>query len=86
MSDTATIRPHRLRELVFALCAAWLLIQNLIIFLLVAWGPLTGLRIATLTLLRVALHAAAPVTVLPGSGLLGVTAALLGVGMGAHHV
>ncbi len=86
MSDVTTVRTHRLRELVLALCAAWLLIQNMILFVLIAWGPLTGIRIATLTLLRVALHAATPVTVLPGGGLLGITAALLGLGMGAHHV
>lgn len=86
MSDATVVRTHRLRELVFALCAAWLLIQNMILFVLIAWGPLTGIRIATVTLLRVALHAAAPVTVLPGAGLLGITAALLGLGMGAHHV
>ena len=86
MSDKSPIRPHRLRELVFALCTAWLLVQNVILFMLIAWQPLTGLRIATLVLLRVAVHAATPVTVLTGTGLLNVACSLLTTGTGAHHV
>jgi hypothetical protein len=86
MSDSPSNRPHHVRELMFALCTAWLLVQNAILFVLVAWQPITGVRIATLVLLRVAVRAATPVTVLPGSGLLDVARVLLATGIGAHHV
>lgn len=85
MSDSPAPRPSRLHELVLMLCVAWLMMQNVILFTLIAWQPLTGLRIATLVLLRVALHAATPVTVLSGSGLLDV-ATLMATGTGTHHV
>lgn len=85
MSDSPSIRPQHVRELVFALCTAWLLVQNVILFVLIAWPPLTGVRIAALVLLRVAVRAAAPVTVPTGSGLLDVACSLLAMGTGAHH-
>ena len=85
MSDSPAPRPGRLRELVLMLCVAWLMTQNVILFTLIAWQPLTGLRIATLVLLRVALHAATPVTVLSSSGLLDV-ATRMATGTGTHHV
>jgi hypothetical protein len=86
MSDSPAIRPRRLRELVFALCTAWLLLQNVVLFTLIAWQPLTGVRIATLVLLRVAVRAATPVTVLAPAELLDVACSLLATGTGAHHV
>jgi hypothetical protein len=86
MSDRRSLRPHRVRELVFALCTAWLLLQNVILFVLIAWQPLNGVRIATLVLLRVAVRAAAPATVFGGAGLLDVACSLLATGTGADHV
>ncbi len=86
MSDTRSDRLQRTRELVFALCTAWLLVQNTLLFALIAWQPLAGLRIATLVLLRVAIQAAATVTILPGAGLLDVACVLLSAGTGADHV
>lgn len=85
MSDARSLPAPRMRELVFALCTAWLLLQNLVLFVLIAWQPLTGVRIATLALVRVALRAATPVTFLPGTGLLDVARLLLGAGTGASH-
>jgi len=89
MSETTRVRPHRVRELVFALCTAWLVLQNVLLFLLIAWQPLTGLRIATLVLLRVVIHAATLVAIPPGAGVLGVACAVPWVQfavMGGHHV
>ena len=86
MCDGASVRTPRLRELVFALGTVWLLMQNALLFLWIAWEPLTGLRIAALALVRVAVRAASPVTVLPGAGLLDVARLLIAAGMGVHHV
>jgi hypothetical protein len=85
MSDGRSLRPHRVRELVFALCTAWLMLQNVILFVLIAWQPLTGVRIATLVLLRVAVRAAAPASVFTGTGLFDVACSLLATGTGVHH-
>jgi hypothetical protein len=86
MADTMSVRAPRMRELVFALCTAWLLMQNVLLLLWLAWQPLTGVRIAALALVRVAIRAAAPVTVLPGTGILDVARLLLAAGTGATHV
>ena len=80
------LRPHGVRDLVLAVCTAWLLMQNVILFTLIAWQPLTGLRIATLALLRVALHAATPVSIFSSAGLLNVASVLIAAGTGARHV
>lgn len=85
MADRARVGSLRMRELVLALCTLWLLMENLILLLWVAWQPLLGFRIATLILLRVAIRAATPVTVLPGAGLLDV-AISVAAGMGDPHV
>jgi hypothetical protein len=76
---------QRVREVVFALCAAWLVLQNLALFALFAWRPVTALLLVTHVLVRVALHAAAPMTLLPGGGLLDVAAVLLRAGTEVHH-
>lgn len=85
MRDALSMRMRRAREVVFALCAAWLVLQNLALFAMFAWRPMTAMLLATHVLVRVALHAAAPITMLPGGGLLGVAAALLAAGTEVHH-
>ena len=85
MRDAHVSPMRRVRELVFALCAAWLVLQNLVLFAMFAWRPVTAMLLATHVLVRVALHAAAPMTLLPGGGLLDVAVALLKAGTEAHH-
>jgi hypothetical protein len=85
MADRAQVGSLRMRELVLGLCTLWLLMENLLLLLWVAWQPLLGFRIATLTLLRVAIRAATPVTVLPGAGILDV-AMSVAAGLGDLHV
>ena len=85
MRDALSIRMRRAREVVFALCAAWLVLQNLALLVMFAWRPVTAMVVVAQVLLRVALHAAAPMTLLPGGGLLDVAAALLGAGTEVHH-
>ena len=86
MADGASTRGPRMRELAFALCTAWLVMQNLILVLLFAWQPLNGIRIATLALLRVAIRAATPMTDLPGTGIIDAARVLLAAGTGVFHV
>jgi hypothetical protein len=85
MTD-ASIRAPRMRELVFGLCTAWLLVQNVLVLLWLAWPPLAGFRIAALALARIAIHAATPVTVLPGTGIIDVARLVLAAGMGVPYV
>jgi hypothetical protein len=85
MRDANVSPMRRVREVVFGLCAAWLVLQNLALFVMFAWRPMTAMLVATHVLVRVALHAAAPMTMLPGGGLLDVAAALLAAGTEVHH-
>ena len=85
MYSGTSIRLSRVREIVFGLCAAWLVMQNLILFAVLAWRPLGGLGLAVLVLMRVALRAATPVTFIPGAGLLDVACALIPTALGVHH-
>ena len=85
MRDTLSIRMRRAREVALALCAAWLVLQNLVLFAMFAWRPVTAALIATHVLVRVALHAAVPMTLLPGGGLLDVARAVLAAGTEVHH-
>ncbi len=85
MHDATPIRLRRAREIVFGLCALWLVMQNLILFALVAWRPLGGLGLAALVLVRVALRAATPLTFLPGAGLIDVACAMFPTVTGVHH-
>jgi hypothetical protein len=85
MHSAPSIPLRRVREIVFGLCAAWLVMQNLILFAVFAWRPLGGLGLAALVLMRVALRAATPVTLIPGAGLLDVACALIPAALGVHH-
>ena len=86
MADRAAVRAPRMRELVFALCTAWLLMQNLLLLLWIAWQPLMGLRIAASALFRVAVRAAIPVTVLPGIDIWDIARLFVATGTGGLHV
>lgn len=85
MPSATSIRLRRVREIVFGLCAIWLVMQNLILFAVVAWRPLGGLGFAALVLVRVALRAATPLTILPGAGLIDVACAMFPTVTGVHH-
>lgn len=85
MHSQTSFRLHRAREIVFGLCAAWLVLQNMILFALLAMFPPADLGTAALILVRVALRAATPLTLVPGAGPVGVVAALLGSVTGVHH-
>ncbi|TMQ72192.1 MAG: hypothetical protein E6K81_08045 [Candidatus Eisenbacteria bacterium] len=85
MRDPNGFPMRRVREVVFGLCAAWLVLQNLVLFAMFAWRPVTAVLVATHVLVRVALHAAVPMTVLPGGTLLDVATALLAAGTEVHH-
>ena len=85
MRDAPSSPMRRAREVVFGLCAAWLVLQNLILFAMFAWRPVTAMLVATHVLVRVVLHAAVPMTVLPGGTLLDVATALLKAGTEVHH-
>jgi hypothetical protein len=75
----------QVREVILALCAGWLVLQNLALLIWFAWRPLTAVLVATHVLVRVALHAAVPMTLLPGGGLLDVAGALSGAGTEVLH-
>jgi hypothetical protein len=62
--------------LVLAACAVWLVMQNMLLFVMLAWGPFAPLRVALMVLARDAVHAAAPLVVLPGHAALGVACVL----------
>jgi hypothetical protein len=85
MRDALPARMRQAREAVFALCAVWLVLQNLVLFAMFAWRPLATVLVATHVLVRVALHAAVPMTLLPGGGLLDVASAVLAAGLEVHH-
>ena len=85
MRDALAIRMRRAREVAFALCAAWLVLQNLGLFVMFAWRPGAAVMMATHVLVRVALHAAVPLTMHPGGVLLEVARALLAPGTEVHH-
>ena len=85
MRDALATRMRRARELAFALCAAWLVLQNLVLFVMFAWRPAAAVMMATHVLVRVALHAAVPLTLVPGGALLEVARTLLALGTEVHH-
>ena len=84
MADTTVVRAPGGRELVFALGVAWLLMQNVLLLLWIGWQPLTGVRIAALALVKVALRAAVPGAGDPG--ILDVARFLIAAGTGVPHV
>lgn len=85
MLNLTSLHLRRAREIVFGLCAAWLVLQNMMLFALLAWYPLSDVGTAARVLMRVALRAATPLTLVPGAGLLDVAGALLSAGTGVHH-
>ena len=85
MHNLTSLHLRRAREIVFGLCAAWLVLQNIILFALLAFFPPSEVGTAALVLVRVALRAATPLTLVPGAGLLDVAGALLSAGTGVHH-
>ena len=85
MHDRTSLHLRRAREVVLGLCAAWLVLQNLILFAVLAWFPVADLATAALVIVRVALRAATPLTLAPGATLLDVAGALLAAGAEVHH-
>lgn len=85
MRNPTSLHLRRAREIAFGLCAAWLVLQNIILFALLALSPLSDVGTAARVLMRVALRAATPLTLVPGAGILDVVAALLSAGTGVHH-
>lgn len=85
MREAGAFRMRRARELAFALCAAWLVLQNLVLFAMFAWQPVAAVMAASHVLVRVALHAAVPLTVAAGGSLLEIARAVFALGMGVHH-
>jgi hypothetical protein len=85
MSNLTPIHLRRLREIVLIACSAWLVLQNLILFALLALFPPSELGTAALVLIRVAVRAATPLAIAPDAGLIEIAAALLAAGMGVHH-
>lgn len=85
MHSSTSVHLRRWREIAFGLAAAWLVLQNMILFALLAWYPLSSVVIVARVLVRVALRAATPITLVPGAGILEVAGALLAAGTGVHH-
>jgi hypothetical protein len=81
MAEATSVRAPGGRELVLALCAAWLLMQNVLLLLWIGWQPLAGVRIAAVTLARVVLHVAGS-----AAGVLDIARLLIAAGTGASHV
>ena len=85
MSEATSVQLRRAREIAFGLAAAWLVLQNMILFALFTLMPLSDVGTVARVLVRVALRAATPVTFVPGGGILEVAGALLAAGTGVHH-
>lgn len=84
MPNLTSLQARHAREIVFAACAAWLVLQNLILFALLALLPNSELGTAARVLVRVAIRAVTPLAIAPGAGLHDVARAVL-AGLGVHH-
>ena len=76
MTDAPSIRWRRWREIVFALCTAWLVVQNATLFMLLPWHPIVVLRSALVAIARQMFHGPGSVTVFPGAALIGLACVL----------
>ncbi len=84
-SETARFRWSRPATLALGVCTAWLVIENVMLFTLLAWAPLAPLRVALAAMVRVMVHAVPAHGLLVGSGVglaLALPPAALGLARG----
>ena len=70
------MRWSRIREIVFGLCTAWLVVQNAALLMLLPWHPIAMLRTALLAIARQMFHGPGNATVFPSAALIGLSCVL----------